>query len=175
MKALPLGFDPPGARVYTSTLQTRSPELLMAILAEHQFRGFGRYRKRDVDNNGTLDTFCNVHTVDVAEAMGVILPRGLRANQIITWLTASPEARAHGWEQLTGTDAAHVAQRMADEGQLAIGAWFNLNGGPGHLAPLEPSMGELGVWVSNVGASNFLRGRVEQAFGNVAVTYFVHP
>lgn len=169
MKALPLGFDPPGARLHTSTLQTRSPERLMLVLAEHQFRGFGRYRKRDVDGDGRLDTFCNVHTVDVAEAMGVLLPRGKRANQLIEWLTG-PDARADGWEQVD----AHTAQRMADEGQLAIATSFN-RAGPGHVAPLEPSMGEPGTWISNVGGVNFLRGRVEQAFGDLPVTYFAHP
>lgn len=167
----PLGFDPPGARRYRSTLQTRTAELLIDVLAEHQFRGASRYRPRDVDGDGTPETWCNVHTVDVAEAMGLLLPRGKRANELTMYLLQQSRDAASGWEQVN----AHVAQACADVGQLAIACWFNPNGGPGHIAPLEPSMGELGVWCSNVGATNFLRGTVGQAFGSRAVTFFVHP
>lgn len=169
MTPFPLGFDPPGARRYVSTLQNRSPELLCDILAEHQFRGAARYRPRDVDGKPGIETFCNVHSCDVAEAMGVLLPRGKRANELALWLASG--GVEHGWEQVSE----HTARAMADEGQLALAVWFNPNGGPGHIAPLEPSMGEPGVWCSNVGATNFLRGTVGQAFGSRAVTFFVHP
>lgn len=169
MTPLPLGFDPPGARRFVSTLQTRSPELLCDILAEHQLRGASRYRRRDLDGDHHDETFCNLHTVDVAEAMGVLLPRGQRANQLVMWL--STLGVKEGWELVT----AHVAQAMADQGQLAVACWFNRSGGPGHIAPLEPSLGEPGVWISNVGASNFLRGLVAQAFGDRPVSYFAHP
>lgn len=169
MTPFPLGFDPPGARRFTSTLQTRSPELLCDILAEHQLRGAARYRRRDVDGDGSPETFCNVHAVDVAEAMGVLLPRGMRANQLLLWL--STEGLKHGWEQVSE----HVARAMADQGQFVVAAWYNRNGGPGHIAPLEPSLGEPGVWVSNVGASNFLRGTLSAAFGSAPVSFFAHP
>ncbi len=169
MTPFPLGFDPPGQRRYTSTTANRSAELLCDILAEHQLRGAARYRKRDLDGDGTQETFCNVHSADVAEAMGVLLPRGLRANQLVLWL-ASMGIR-EGWEQVTE----HAARAMADEGQLVFPTWFNRNGGPGHIAPLEPSLGEPGLWLSNVGASNFLRGTLAQAFGSLPVTFFAHP
>jgi hypothetical protein len=165
----PLGFDPPGARIHTSTPATRSPELLMAVLAEHQFRGFGRYARRDVDGDGHDDTFCNLHTADVAEAMGVVLPRGKRANELALWLASG--GAAHGWEKVTE----HVARAMADEGQLVVASWFNPHGNPGHICPLEPTLGEPGLWVSNVGGSNFLRGTLAQAFGGRAVDLFAHP
>lgn len=170
MTPLPLGFDPPGARRYVSTPATRSAELLADILAEHQFRGAARYRPRDLTGDGRNETFCNVHSVDVAEAMGVVLPRGLRANELAVWLQSSL-AREVGWELVDG----HIAQRMADEGMLALACWFNPNGGPGHIAPLEPSMGEPGIWLSNVGRTNALRVTLVQAFGVVPVTFFAHP
>lgn len=169
MTPFPLGFDPPGARRHVSTLATRSPELLADIAAEHQFRGFGRYRKRDITGDKVPETFCNVHVVDFAEAMGLLLPRGLRANQLFLWL--STDGVAQGWEQVTE----HVARAMADEGQLVIAGWYSRNGGPGHVAPLVPSLGEPGCWLSNVGATNFLRGTVRQAFGDLPVTFFAHP
>lgn len=169
MTPFPPGFDPPGARRYRSTLQTRSAELLIDVLAEHQFRGASRYRPRDVTGDGKAETFCNVHSCDVAEAMGVVLPRGKRANELALWLASG--GVEHGWEQVSE----HTARAMADEGQLALAVWFNPNGGPGHICPLEPSMGEPGTWVSNVGARNFLRGQLAEAFGDRPVTFFVHP
>jgi len=168
MTPFPLGIDPPGARLTTSTKADRSPERLMSILAEHQFRGFSRYRKRDVTGDGRPETFCNVHMADVAEAMGVLLPRA-RANEQILWLTT--HGVTEGWEQVPE----HAAQACADQGMLVVATWFSRNGGSGHIAPLEPSMGEPGAWCSNVGAINFLRGTVGQAFGTLPVTYFVHP
>lgn len=169
MTPFPLGFDPPGARRYVSTLQTRSAELLADVLCETFLRGHHRYAKRDITGDGKPETFCNVFACDVAEAMSVVLPRGQLANQLCVWLQSSV-ARELGWE-LVGP---HVAQRMADEGQLAFATWFNLNG-PGHIAPLQPSMGQPGAWLSNVGNENFLRGRVGSAFGLRPVTYFAHP
>ena len=169
MTPFPLGFDPPGKRRHTSTLQTRSAELLVDVLAEHQVRGFARYERRDVDGKPGLETFCNVHSCDVAEAMGVVLPRGKRANELALWL-ASVGAE-HGWEQVNE----HTARAMADEGQLVLASWFNPHGPTGHICPLEPSLGEPGIWVSNVGRTNFLRGPLAQAFGGLAVDFFAHP
>lgn len=163
MTPFSLGFDPPGVRAFTSTLQTRSPELLMAVVAEHQFRGAARYRPRDLTGDGRPETFCNVHSCDVAEAMGVLLPRGLRANALMEWLIGASHRQPESqWEIVD----AHVAQACADVGQLALATWFN-RGGPGQ--------GEPGTWVSNVGARNFLRGQLAEAFGDRPVTFFVHP
>lgn len=173
MTPFPLGFDPPGPRMYRSSLVTRDPERSFLIFAEHQFRGASRYRKRDVTGDGLPETFCNVHTVDTAEAHDIHMPRGLRANQLIEWLEAEAAKKLpQGWASID----AHVAQAMADAGQFAIACWKNPDPKkPGHIAPLEPSLGESGTWISNVGAINFLRGRVAQAFGELVVSYFGNP
>lgn len=168
MTPFPLGIESPGQRIFVSTMENRSPELLMQVLAEHQFRGHARYRRRDVTGDGHPETFCNVHSADVCEAMGVALPRQ-RANEQILWL--STHGMQSGWEQVPE----HAAQRMADEGQLVLACWYNRNGGSGHICPLEPSMGEGETWCSNVGATNFIRGTVRQAFGTLPVTFFSHP
>ena len=168
MTPFPLGFDPPGARWQTSSPSNRSPQLLLQILAEHQVRGFGRYERRDVTGDGKAETFCNVHACDVAEAMGVVLPRK-RANELALWLPSL--GRDFGWEKATE----HAARAAADEGMLALAVWFNPTGGPGHIAPLEPSLGVPGLWVSNVGAFNAIRCSLGRAFGSAAVDLFVHP
>lgn len=167
MTPFPLGLDPPGKRL-TSSLQDRSALRLLAIVAEHHLRGFARYTPRDVDGDGHPDTWCNLFAQDVAEACGVLLPRHTRANQLMLWLMQ--ESHEHGWEQA----GAHVAQRMADEGQLAVGVWFNRQG-PGHIAVLVPSLGEAGTWIAQAGATRFTRAPVESGFGARPVTYFVHP
>ena len=169
MTLFPLGLDSPGLRL-GSTLQDRSPARLMAVIAEHHHRGVERYRPRDVDGIPGNETWCNVFAQDIAEAMGVVLPRYLRANELVLWLS-SQSALHEGWEQVTG----HVAQRMADEGQLAVGAWFNRNGGPGHICVLVPSLGDPGCWSAQAGAANFTRGLVSSGFGYREVSFFGHP
>lgn len=165
----PLGLDPPGARL-TSTLLDRDATRLMAIIGEHHLRGFGRYMPRDVDGDGKDDTWCNLFVQDVAEALGVLVPRHSRANELILWWAT--DGLRHGWEQAT----AHVAQRMADEGQLAVATWFSRNGGPGHVAVVVPSLGEEGaVFVAQAGRVRFTRAPLASGFGELPVTFFVHP
>ncbi len=154
-----------------STLQTRAPLLTIAIIWLFLLERVERFRKRDTDGKPGDETFCNFWSVAFAWAMGVPIPQ-LRANALQVWFQ-SPEAIALGWEQVSQ----HVAQRMADEGQVAFASWLNPTAGPGHIAPLVPALGEPGCFVANVGATNFSRGRIEAAFGvHLADTlYFVHP
>ena len=178
MTPFPLGLDSPGKRVTTSTRMNRDAARLMAIVAEHLFRGFARYAKRDVTGDGIDETFCNLLVQDVCEAMGVTVPRNTRANALVQWL-ASPAAAAFDWEVLSlateaEADAAHVAQRMADEGQLVLAGWVNPSG-PGHIAVVIPSLDEPGVWIAQAGRTNFTRGTLQTGFGGRAVTYFAHP
>lgn len=169
MTPFPLGLDSPGKRL-ASTLQDRSAARLMAIIAEHHLRGVGRYMPRDVTGDGHAETWCNVFLQDVAEAMSAMVPRGRRANELVQWFSAA-EARSQGWEQVDE----HTAQRMADEGQLAVGVWFNRNGGPGHVCVMAPSLGEPGAWCAQAGRTNFTRAPVGAGFGGLPITYFAHP
>lgn len=165
----PLGLDSPGKRVHVSTLQTRSAALLMSILGEHHMRGHRRYARRDVTGDGKSETFCNLFTQDVAEAMGVLLPRNMRANELIIWLQTF--GLANGWQQINE----HVGKAMASEGQLAVAVWYNRNGGPGHIAPLAPPLNETPAMISNVGGLNFLYGTITQGFAGLTPTFFGHP
>ena len=168
MTPFPLGLDSPGKRL-ASTRENRSAERLLHIIAEHHFRGFVRYTPRDVDGDGINDTWCNLFAQDVCEAMSVMLPRHQRANDLVRWLIH--ESNQFDWEGVTP----HIAQRMADEGQLALAAWANTSGGPGHIAVLVPSLGEPGTWIAQAGGSRFTRGTVESGFGSKPVLFFAHP
>ena len=84
---------------------------------------------------------------------------------------------AFDWETLGSSGeegASHIAQRMADEGQLVLVGWVN-PAGPGHLAVVVPSLDEDGVFIAQAGRVNFTRGTVAQGFGGRVVTYFAHP
>lgn len=179
MTPFPLGLDSPGKRL-TSTRENRDPSRLLAIIAEHHFRGshghiwkdgnpVGRYTPYDVDGKPGDETWCNLFAQDVSEAMSVMIPRYTRANELVAWL-GTPTAATFAWE----TVPAHVAQRMADEGQLALVGWVNPSG-PGHIAVLVPSLGEAGTFIAQAGGVRFTRGTVAQGFGGRAVTYFAHP
>lgn len=170
MTPFPLGLDAPGKRL-TSSPQNRSAARLLAIVGEHHYRGHARYTPRDVTGDNVAETFCNLFAQDVSEAMGVVLPRNMRANDLVRWLSSSVQARELGWEPVD----AHTAQRMADEGQLALAAWYNRNGGPGHLAVLVPSLDEPGTWCAQAGRSNFTRSPIASGFGDLPVAYFAHP
>jgi hypothetical protein len=162
-----VGLGSPGKRL-ASTRENRSPERLLSIIAEHHFRGHTRYTPRDVTGDGIADTWCNLFAQDVCEAMSVMLPRHMRANELAAWLTT--KAHEFDWEGVTP----HIAQRMADEGQLAVACWTNPDG-PGHIVVLVPSLGEPGEWCAQAGGSRFTRGTIAQAFGSKSVLFFGHP
>lgn len=168
MTPFPLGLDSPGPRL-TSSVLDRSPARLMAIVAEHHLRGFARYQPRDVTGDGKPETWCNLFAQDVSEAMGAPLPRRTTANGLYAWLQ-SDDARVKGWEETTQ----HIAQRMADEGQLSLAVWLNVLG-PGHIAVLVPSLGELGCWIAQAGATRFSRAQLRAGFGDLPVQFFSHP
>lgn len=177
MTPFPLGLDSPGKRL-TSTRDNRDATRLVSIIAEHFFRGHARYARRDVTGDGIDETFCNLLVQDVCEAMSVLVPRGIRANTLIAWLGDQAERRAEtGWEVVDE----HVAQAMADTGQLVVAGWVNETGGPGHVAIVIPSLEDAGeprsgdVFIAQAGRVNFTRGTLQQGFGGRGVTFYGHP
>jgi hypothetical protein len=162
----PLGLESPGPRL-RSLESDRSPVRLMAIIAEHHHRGSARYAPRDVTGDGKADTWCNLFAQDVAEAMGVPLPRNTRANDLAAWLgTLGTQS---GWVQVSES----VAQIHADAGGLSLASTVNPKG-PGHLAVLVPSLGEAGTWIAQAGAINFTRKPLRAGFGNLEPRLFAH-
>ncbi len=144
----------------------------MAIVAEHLCRGHARYTPHDVTGDGIDDTFCNVLAQDVAEAMGILLPRHMRANELHAWLLGAGNAYALGtlWEK----SDAHTGMAMADQGCLAIASYANPLG-PGHMSVFVPSLGEAGVWTAQAGRLLFTRELLQRGFGAIAPDVFVHP
>lgn len=171
MSPFPLGLASPGPRL-TSSAGNRSATRLMAIVAEHFYRGHARYTPRDVTGDGVAETWCNLLAQDVCEAMGVQLPRNTRANQLHEWLTK--RTLVGDFTQWKRSDT-HTGMAMAEQGCVALAAWANPTGGPGHLALLVPSLGEPGVWCAQAGRSNFTREPLQRGFGAIAPDVFVHP
>lgn len=159
----------------TCSITDRSADHLDAVLDQEQVETNPLYQ-RDIDGDGNPEPWCNVFTTRVCRNMGCPIPEGMRANEIAEYLD-SPVARADGWEKVD----AHTAQRMADEGQLAVPAWVNpvryANGmrASGHVAVLRPSRGRPGVWAAQAGARRFSNDLLIKGFGPRTPTYFVHP
>lgn len=147
----------------------RSPAALLGVVSALFVDTAPRYKRRDITGDGAPETFCNVFVRDFCDAMGVRLPRPMRANDIISWLT---EEHLRGdWS--TVDEAAAVA--AADAGKVVIAGWYNRNGGSGHLAVVLPSLGEPGVHIAQAGVTNFSRGKLASGFGTKPVTFWAHP
>lgn len=160
----------------------RTPELLEQVVAQFQLETAKRYRVRDVSGDGSPETFCNVFVSDCTAALGcgiphVVLAGGkwaeITANETMLWLYI--HGPTHGWEALP---TAHVAQAMADTGQVVVAVW-QAPAGPGHIALVVPSQGEPlptdAVWIAQAGRSNFSRGPLASGFGTRTPRYFGHP
>lgn len=151
------------------TVAQRSPSLLEAIVAQHQVETAPRYQRRDVTGDGIPETFCNVFARDVCRALGAPLPEGMRANDLVAWLSGSIVCGT-GWEPVT----AHIAKAMANEGQVVLAGWFNRNGGSGHIAVVLPSSGPT-LEIAQAGRTNFARGPIARGFGDLTPSLFAHP
>jgi hypothetical protein len=163
----------------TSGSALRSPDLLKQIVAQFDLDHAQRYQPQDLNGDGHPETLCNVAAIDLTTALGAPLPRTWpdgkawreqTANSLHDWLTYSGPSR--GWEAVD----AHIAQRMADTGQIAIVAYRNPHPEEsGHIALLVPSEGQPGVWIAQAGARCFSRGPLAQGFGDLPIVYFGHP
>lgn len=138
-----------------------------------------------VDNKKYLphdgNTYCNVYTQDVMEAMGAHIPENMRANDIYKWL-GSEKGKQEGWHEAT----AYEAQMAANAGQPTVASWYNPDGGSGHVAVVRPyDNGETfnakdpyrSVVVSNAGKSNFEYKTLNYAFGKDkwdGIKFYVH-
>lgn len=154
----------------TSSVFNRSGVRLYAVVAQFLLEVAERFRKRDTDGKPGDETFCNFAAVAITAAMSVPIPQ-MRANAISVWLEGQALDPHSGWERVDE----HTAQRMADEGQLAVAVWANSTGEPGHIAVLVPSLDEGGTWIAQAGAVNFTRGSLARGFGDKEPEFFSHP
>lgn len=161
----------------TSTVQNRSPTRLAFVVAQFLLETAERFRKRDTDGRPGDETFCNFAAVAITSAMGAPLPQ-MRANAIALWLEGQAVDEVSQWEAINE----HIAQGMADEGQVAVAVWqnheLNPDGStkPGHIAVLVPSLDEPGTWIAQAGATNFTRGLLVRGFGEGKdIRFYGHP
>lgn len=118
-------------------------------------------------------TFCNIYAQDVAALMGVPFPvkhagRFLSANVMLDYLV-DVGSRAGGWMRLPEPGARTAAQK----GLLVLALWAHPGGGHGHVAVGVPSP-EPGLRLNQAGRKCAAGCTVEQAFGDVKPTFWVH-
>lgn len=172
MTSLPADISIPASVVLTSDASNRDAQRLLAIVGQFALDlddKHPRYGRRDITGDEHPETFCNVFLRDFAAAMGAPI-HGALANHQVMWL-ASDEARKRGW----ATVSEHAAHGCAEEGMVVVVGWYNRNGGPGHVAVVVPSLGEPGTWIAQAGKHCFSRGLLRAGFGDLPVTFFVHP
>ena len=157
-------------------------------------------RRYAVDTAGPYagQTHCNLFVWDATSAMGAEIPhnvmgpeqatverpagapvpfgtrgfRELNANALLGpggWLEL--HGPRYGWTECSEQEAKDAAQR----GEPTIVGWFNLEGGPGHIAMvMPPPMDAVGVFVAQAGKTCFTFGPLSAGFGKRAVRYWTH-
>ncbi len=138
-----------------------------------------RYAKRDNNNDGVKETFCNIFAWDVTLAMNAEVPHWVRndtnepyiydtsisysentlvahemsANSVAVWLNRF--GSYYGWTLLT---SAKAAQASANLGKPTTGVWRN-SGGIGHIVIVRPNLsGDGEVHIAQAGSSNYNDG-----------------
>lgn len=152
-----------------SDASNRRGELLALVVGQFAPEHAERYRRRDVTGDDKSESFCNFFVADVTTALGAPVPQML-ANQQLLWLS-SDEARKRGWAAVSE----HAAMGCVAEGMVCVVGWYNRNGGPGHVAVAVPSLDDERLFIAQAGARNFLAAPVKSGFGDLPVTFFVHP
>lgn len=167
-------------RTCTFPSPARSPERTLEVVAAgHLDDDDCPYRKLLDVPTGNVKTFCNKWVCDATTALACRIPdEGYVAGQLREWQVLEMKqwllgvgVVSHGWELLA---SAHVAQAMADQGQVGVALWQGATADHGHIALVVPSLGEPGTWIAQAGASCHSRCRVEVGFGDLPVTYFGH-
>jgi len=164
---------------YWATPLQRSPETLMAVVAQFGVSYRQRYQPRR-DEQGRLLTYCNVFASDVTDALGAPIPHWvdaagapcevgkgseLGANATCQWLDV--HGSLYGWQRL---ESAEQAAALAQLGRPTVACWHNPEPGhSGHIAVVVPPMGDdQGLHVAQAGLHNFSYGSLAQGFGPVA-------
>lgn len=144
---------------------TRSPEALRDVVAQLAPEKSRRYQRRDVDGNGTMETFCNFFVRDALAGLGIHLPK-MRANEMVDFF-----AKAKDWREVFAFEAA----ARASAGFPVVVGWKNPNGPVGHVGLVMPTVpGQHGVRMAQAGRTNFSNGTVGQGFGDLPVRYWAH-
>ena len=124
-----------------------------------------KYLKHDITGDHVAETFCNVFVSDLADELGVILPRK-KANEQIVWLDAADGGRGLGWDRCDAVEAKFAANR----GRFTLATFLN-PAGHGHIAAVVP-FNSAAVWIAQAGFRNYLAVQLAAGFGSYPVRFF---
>ena len=155
----------------------RSAELTKAVIKQFQVETNPRYTPRDINKDGTQDTFCNIFLWDFSRAMGCEIPHWVLANGAVAAVGAGKELNANatvdwirgygvisGWRKITETEAREAAGR----GYPTVVLWQH-HGGIGHVAVVWPSPGLNDVTlIAQAGSKNFEEQLLKKGFGRLS-------
>lgn len=165
---------------------SRSAELTRKVIAQFQVATNPRYTPRDINKDGTQDTFCNIFVWDYARAMNVRFPhwslangaeaavgmgRELSANAMVNWMRE--HGPAYGWRQITEGEA----RESAGQGYPTVVLWQH-HGGIGHVAVVHPSpkLNDVTL-ISQAGGRCFEGEMLKKGFGRLtepALEFWTH-
>lgn len=154
----------------------RTTKRYMDVVRQFGVETNPRYRMRDGNNDGIIDTYCNVFVTDVAEAYGCYLPHWhlnseFSANRLIEWLRSDSAAGGvrYGWEMVSP----YAAKAAVMEGLLTIACYRNPKG-VGHVAVVLPipSDDDSNPYIAQAGRKNFVGRRLTDGFGTLPVVFF---
>lgn len=160
----------------------RSPRNLEDVVRALRVDTDPRYAPRDLNADGTRETFCNIFLWDFSRAMGVEIPHWvdaqgcpcapgkgleLNANATVRWMV-SYGVPHYGWEQVLEP----VARARVLRGEPTVALWQN-HSGIGHVAALVPARtGE--TYIAQAGAACFSRGPLSRGFGRLSPVFYSH-
>jgi hypothetical protein len=164
----------------TSVAAARSPDALLAVVAQFEVASAARYQPGG--HGHATETCCNIFAWDVTRALGAEVPhwvddagrpvaaghgREMSANATVRWLET--HGAAHGWREGTATEA----EVAAASGAPVLAVWLNPDG-HGHVAVVVPAPEGGGLHIAQAGASCFDSGPLAQGFGDRPVRFFIH-
>lgn len=150
-----------------------------AVINQFDVANNPRYAKRDNNNDGVKETFCNIFVWDVTLAMNAEVPHWVRnetnepymydtsitysknalaahemsANRVAVWLNTY--GSVYGWNSVSSRAEAQAA---ANFGKPTIGVWNN-PGSTGHVVVVRPNLsGDGEVHIAQAGFSNYNDG-----------------
>lgn len=165
----------------TSKPGMRSREKYLEVVAALDPVNNPRYIARDLNADGTQETFCNIFVWDCTRAMSAEIPhwvdqngapakvgppnKELDANAVAKWLET--RGKLYGWREVIETSARGAAQ----SGCPVVAAWWN-HSGIGHVAMIVPSPTPGVTYIAQAGAKNYLSAPLAKGFGRIVPKFF---
>lgn len=171
---------------FTNGTDNRNPVSYKQALSQFDVANNQRYRQRDTNGDGNIDTFCNIFLWDGSRALGCEIPhfqlfyikgpdgkgmlsgKEFNANAVANWF-AGTEDEVAGWREVNQEQAVD----RASKGFPTVIIWRNPSG-IGHVGWVIPSAAP-GLRVAQAGAVNFFDGDYRKGFGNASpLKFYTH-